>query len=54
MTKNIFLQKVSEEVYRNSKIAGNIVPINENGITYGKSLPSKENANKDKMVKNTA
>ena len=49
MTKNIFLQKVSEEVYRNSKIAGNIVPINENGITYGESLPSK-----DKMVKNTA
>ena len=54
MTKNIFLQKVSEEVYRNSKIAGNIVPINENGITYGESLPSKENAKKDQMVKNTA
>ena len=27
MTKNNFLQKVSEEVYRNSKKAGNIVPI---------------------------
>lgn len=42
MTKNNFLQKVSEEVYRKSKKAGNIVPINENGITYGESLPSKE------------
>ena len=54
MTKNIFLQKVSEEVYRNSKKAGNIVPINEKGITYGESLPSKENANKDQRVKNIA
>ena len=35
MSKNNFLQKVSEEVYRNSKKAGNIVPINEKGITYG-------------------
>lgn len=42
MTKNIFLQKVSEEVYRNSKIAGNIVPINENGITYGNLCPAKK------------
>lgn len=54
MSKNNFLQKVSEEVYRNSKKAGNIVPINEKGITYGESLPSKENANKDQMVKNAA
>lgn len=54
MIKNNFLQKVSEEVYRNSKKAGNIVPINEKGITYGESLPSKENANKDQRVKNTA
>ena len=54
MSKNNFLQKVSEEVYRNSKKAGNIVPINEKGITYGEALPSKKNANKTHMVKNTA
>lgn len=35
MTKNNFLQKVSEEVYRNSKKAGNIVPINEKVLHMG-------------------
>ena len=35
-------------------MAGRMVPINENGITYGESLPSREYASIAHTVKNIA